>query len=197
MARWQPGTRERLQATALQLFLDRGFETTTVADIARAAEVTERTFFRHFADKREVLFAGQDDFLQMFVGPIQDAPAETPPVDLVARALAGAGTYFMEDRREWSRNRQRVIDAEPALGERELAKLSGLGARLAELFRERGVPEPAATLVAQSGVTVFHLAFAQWIAPGETRTLPELATERLEALTVTMGRPSTTGRRAV
>ena len=83
MARWQPGTRERLQATALQLFLDRGFETTTVADIARAAEVTERTFFRHFADKREVLFAGQDDFLQLFVGPIQDAPADTPPVDLV------------------------------------------------------------------------------------------------------------------
>ena len=188
MARWQPGTRERLQATALQLFLDRGFETTTVADIARAAEVTERTFFRHFADKREVLFAGQEDFLQMFVGPIQDAPDDTPPLDLVARALAGVGTYFSADRREWSRDRQRVIDAEPALGERELAKLSGLGTRLAELFRQRGVPEPAATLVAQSGVTVFHLAFAQWITPGETRTLPELATERLDALADTMGR---------
>ncbi|PZF64594.1 TetR family transcriptional regulator [Curtobacterium sp. MCPF17_047] len=188
MARWQPGTRQRLQGTALQLFLDRGFETTTVADIARAAQVTERTFFRHFADKREVLFAGQDDFLQMFVGPIQEAPAGTPPLELVARALAGAGAFFPEDRREWSRTRQRVIDAEPALGERELAKLSGLGARLAELLRDRGVPEPAATLVAQSGVTVFHLAFAQWISPGETRTMPDLATERLEALASTLGR---------
>jgi AcrR family transcriptional regulator len=188
MARWRPGTRERLQSIALQLFLDRGFENTTVADIARAADVTERTFFRHFGDKREVLFAGQDDFLELFVGPIRDAPADTLPIDLVARALAGAGTYFTEDRREWSRRRQRAIDAEPALGERELAKLSGLSTRLAELFRERGVPEPAATLVAQSGVTVFHLAFSQWIAPDETRTLPELATERLDALASTMVR---------
>ncbi|PZE34693.1 TetR/AcrR family transcriptional regulator [Curtobacterium sp. MCPF17_031] len=188
MARWQPGTRERLQATALQLFLDHGFETTTVADIARAAAVTERTFFRHFADKREVLFAGQDDFLQMFVGPIQEASADTPLLELVARALAGAGAFFPEDRREWSRTRQRVIDAEPALGERELAKLSGLGTRLAELLRDRGVPEPAATLVAQSGVTVFHLAFAQWISPDETRTMPDLATERLEALASALGR---------
>lgn len=195
--RWAPDARGRLERAAFELFAEQGFAATTVPQITARAGLTTRTFFRHFADKREVLFAGQDDFLQMFVGPIQDAPAETPPVDLVARALAGAGTYFMEDRREWSRNRQRVIDAEPALGERELAKLSGLGARLAELFRERGVPEPAATLVAQSGVTVFHLAFAQWIAPGETRTLPELATERLEALTATMGRPSMTGRRAV
>ncbi|PZE83285.1 MULTISPECIES: TetR family transcriptional regulator [unclassified Curtobacterium] len=188
MARWQPGTRERLQSTALELFLDRGFEATTVADIARAADVTERTFFRHFADKREVLFASQDAFIGLFVGPVEDAPADIPPIELIARALDGAGSFFPEDRREWSRRRQTVIDAEPALGERELAKLSGLGRRLAEVLRGRGVPEPAATLLAQSGVTVFHLAFAQWIAPGETRTLPELATERLDALAASMVR---------
>jgi AcrR family transcriptional regulator len=186
MVRWQPGTRERLQTTALQLFADRGFETTTVADIARAADVTERTFYRHFPDKREVLFASQDDFLQLFVGPIEDAPADTPAIDLIARALDGAGAFFPEERRDWSRRRQAVIDADPALGERELAKLSGLGTRLAEVLRERGVPEPAATLVAQSGVTVFHLAFEQWLDPDETRTLPELGHERLDALTATM-----------
>jgi AcrR family transcriptional regulator len=182
MVRWQPGTRERLQATALQLFADHGFDDTTVAEIAAAAEVTERTFFRHFADKREVLFAGQDDFLGRFTGPVEAAPAGTPPFDLVRLALDAAGGFFPEERRSWSRARQRVIDANPALGERELAKLAGLATRLGEVFRARGVPEPAATIAAQTAGTVFHLSFAQWIADDEDRTFPELVHERLDAL---------------
>ncbi|WP_410842646.1 TetR/AcrR family transcriptional regulator, partial [Paraburkholderia sp. BR14264] len=103
MARWQPGTRERLQTTALQLFAEQGYDQTTVAGIAAAAEVTERTFFRHFADKREVLFAGQDDFLGMFTTPIEAAPADAAPFDLVRRALEAAGAFFPEERRPWSR----------------------------------------------------------------------------------------------
>ncbi len=79
MARWRSGTRERLQATALQRFAEHGYDETTVAEIAAAAEVTERTFYRHFADKREVLFAGQDDFTGMFTDPIAQAPGGHPP----------------------------------------------------------------------------------------------------------------------
>ena len=182
MARWRPGTRERLQATALELFRERGFDGTTVADIAAAAEVTERTFFRHFADKREVLFSGQEDFVRLFVEPIEQAPADTAPSELIRRALDGAATFFPEERRAWSRRRQPVIDADPALQERELAKLAGLGSTLGEVLRERGVREPAATLAAQTAVTVFHLAFTRWIDPDEDRSMVDLSHERLAAL---------------
>jgi len=183
MARWQPGTRERLQTTALQLFAEQGYDQTTVAEIAAAAEVTERTFFRHFADKREVLFAGQDDFLGMFTTPIEAAPADAPPFDLVRRALEAAGAFFPEERRPWSRTRQGIIDGNPALGERELGKLATLKVRLGEVLRDRGVPEPAATIAAETAVTVFHLSFAQWIADDEDRPFAQIAHERLDALT--------------
>ncbi|ROP61105.1 TetR/AcrR family transcriptional regulator [Curtobacterium sp. ZW137] len=193
MARWQPGTRERLQAVALRLFAEQGFEQTTVAEIAAAAEVTERTFFRHFADKREVLFAGQDDFLALFIDPITAAPADTAPFELIARSLDAAGDYFPHDRRPFSRVRQTIIDAEPSLGERELGKLATLKVRLGEVLRDRGVPEPVATLAAETGVTVFHLSFQQWIAPGEDRSLATIARERLDALTSLVATGRTVG----
>lgn len=183
MARWQPGTRERLQATALQLFASKGYDDTTVAEIAAAAEVTERTFFRHFADKREVLFAGQDDFLGMFTDPIEAAPPHSAPFDLVRVALDASAAFFPEDRRSWSRARQGIIDTNPALGERELGKLATLTVRLGEVLRTRGVPEPDATMAAETAVTVFHLAFAQWIAADEDRSFAAITAERLEALT--------------
>ncbi|PCN48597.1 TetR family transcriptional regulator [Curtobacterium sp. 'Ferrero'] len=183
MVRWQPGTRERLQATAMQLFADQGYDATTVAEIARAAEVTERTFFRHFADKREVLFAGQADFLGVFTHGIDEAPADAPAFELVRRALGSAGTYFDEERRPFSRARQAVIDGESALQERELGKLQTLKIHLGALLRDRAVPEPTATIAAETAVTVFHLSFQQWIAPDEDRSFAEVVAERLAALT--------------
>jgi len=183
MSRWQPDARGRLEQAALELFRDRGFAETTVPEIAARAGLTPRTFFRHFADKREVLFAGQDDFLALFIDPITAAPEDTAPFELIARSLDAAGDYFPHDRRPFSRVRQTIIDAEPSLGERELGKLATLKVRLGEVLRDRGVPEPAATLAAETGVTVFHLSFQQWIAPGEDRSLATIARERLDALT--------------
>ncbi|WP_144765758.1 TetR/AcrR family transcriptional regulator [Curtobacterium sp. 9128] len=182
MVRWQPGTRERLQATALELFTTKGYEQTTVAEIAAAASVTERTFFRHFADKREVIFAGQEDFLAMFIDPIDAADADTPPFTLIARSLEAAGRFFPEERRPWSRARQTVIDAEPSLGERELSKLATLKVRLGEVLRDHGIGEPAATLAAETAVTVFHLSFQQWIVDDGDRPFDAIARERLDAL---------------
>ncbi|MBF4613176.1 TetR/AcrR family transcriptional regulator [Curtobacterium sp. VKM Ac-1376] len=183
MARWQPGTRGRLQAVALQLFAEQGYDRTTVAEIAGAAEVTERTFFRHFADKPEVLFAGQDGFLGMFIDPISTAPDGTPPFDLIRRALDASAAFFPEERRVWSRARQEIIDANAALGERELGKLATLKASLGEVLRDRGVAEPVATMAAETAVTVFHLSFAQWIAADEDRPFAAIAHERVDALT--------------
>jgi len=175
MGRWEPGARERLQAAALELFATRGFEQTTTAEIAQSVGLTERTFFRHFSDKREVLFYGQQQFLQAFVDGVEAAPPDASPLEVIAFALQASASFFPDERRPYSRMRQSVIDQNPALQERELHKLAGLATTVAGALRARGLGEPAATLAAESGATVFGIAFAQWIREGETRSLSEVA----------------------
>jgi AcrR family transcriptional regulator len=183
MSRWQPDARGRLGLAAMQLFLERGFEETTVADIAERAGLTERTFFRHFTDKREVLFVGQDDLLELFVSTVSGAPDDASPLDAVAVALRAVADDF-EPRHDWARMRARVIQANPALQERELIKLSRMSAAVAEALRVRGVSEPSASLAAQSGITVFHVGFAEWIADDNTREFSLIITDALAALKV-------------
>jgi AcrR family transcriptional regulator len=182
VVRWEPGARERLQAAALELFAAQGFEQTTAAEIAQSVGLTERTFFRLFSDKREVLFYGQDAFVQSFLDGLDAAPADASPIGVVACALRAGASLFPDERRPYSRMRQSVIDQNPALQEREQHKLAGLAATVAETLRGRGVGEPAATLAAQSGATVFGIAFAQWIREGETRSFPDVASDVLREL---------------
>ena len=164
MPRWQPGARERLQATTLALLAERGFDATTVAEIASRAGLTERTFFRYFADKREVLFTGQDVFEGMFVDHIVAAPPDVEPFAVVTAAVrAVAADFFAAERRHFSRQRQTIIDANPGLQERELLKLAGLTTAMADALRKRGTPEPIAKLSAECGVTVFRVAFSRWL----------------------------------
>jgi AcrR family transcriptional regulator len=182
MVRWEPGARERLQAAALELFATQGFEQTTTAEIAQAVGLTERTFFRHFTDKREVLFIGQDLFRQVFLDGVNAAPPEATPLEVVASALQSATSFFPDERRPYSRLRQSVIDKNPALQERESHKLSGVGSTVADALRSRGVTEPAATLAAETGVTVFGIAFAEWIREGEERSLATITADVLGEL---------------
>jgi AcrR family transcriptional regulator len=182
MARWEPGTADRLRAAALELFSTRGFEETTAAEIAQSVGLTERTFFRHFSDKREVLFQGQEEFLKAFTDGVHAAPAGASPLEIIDCLLRQAGTFFTDELRPYSRLRAAVIDHNPGLRERELHKIAGLAAAIAEALRERGIGEPAATLAAESGVTVFRIAFAQWIREGETRPLDVIAAGVLREL---------------
>ncbi|MGN6444661.1 TetR/AcrR family transcriptional regulator [Amnibacterium sp.] len=183
MVRWEPGAKERLQVAALDLFVEGGYEQTTVQDIAAAAGLTERTFFRHFADKREVLFAGGAEYRATFVDGVLNAPDGLGAFDYVRAALTAAAGFFAPERRPWSRKRQRVIDANPALLERESLKRAALGEAIAGALRDRGVQDPDARLAAETGVVVFHTAFTQWIAEGEERTLLEVEQEVLDRLT--------------
>jgi AcrR family transcriptional regulator len=186
MARWQPGAPQRLQEAALELFASRGFEQTTATEIAQSVGLTERTFFRHFSDKREVLFYGQDLFVQAFLDGVNTAPPGTSPIDIVACALRSAASLFPDDRRPHSRTRQSVIEQNPALQERESHKLAGLATAVASALRARGIDELAATLAAESGVTVFGIAFTKWIGEGEQRSLADIAAAVLrELLTLT------------
>ena len=188
MSRWEPNAQGRLEQAALQLYRERGFDETTVAEIAERAGLTERTFFRYFADKREVLFSGQDRLRELYVGAIEAAPASAAPIDMVALALEAAAPMFRE-RREFARHRQAVIAANPGLQERELIKLAALAAALAEALRRRGVTEPAASLTAEAGIAVFKVAFARWTSESNQQDLSELIRESLDELkAVTAGR---------
>jgi AcrR family transcriptional regulator len=168
MSRWQPNARGRLEQAALELYTERGFDQTTVAEIAERAGLTERTFFRHYADKREVLFWGQGALMELVTYHIADAPDSASPIDAVGAALRATGAIF-EGRREHARRRQAVIAANPGLQERELIKLASLAAAIAEGLGRRGVREATAKLTAETGVAVFKVAFDRWIsAQGDT-----------------------------
>lgn len=180
MVRWEPGTAERLQKAALELFATRGYEQTTAAEIAQAVGLTERTFFRHFSDKREVLFQGQELLVQAFLDGIEAAPEDASPFEVVACALRSAATFFPDERRPHSRTRQSVIDRNPALQEREHHKLTTLATTVAAALRARGVDDVAATLAAESGATVFGIAFTRWLR--EERSLADIAAEVLAEL---------------
>jgi AcrR family transcriptional regulator len=190
MARWEPGAPERLQKAALELFATRGFEQTTATEIAQSVGLTERTFFRHFSDKREVLFYGQHLLVQAFLAGVDTAPPGASPIDVVASALQSAASFFPNERRPYSRTRQSVIDQNPALQERERHKLASLATTVADALRARGVGELAATLAAQSGATVFGIAFTQWIREGEQRSLADIAADVLREL-LTMAEKAT------
>ncbi|GAA3137793.1 TetR/AcrR family transcriptional regulator [Streptomyces echinatus] len=181
MGRWEPNARERLAEAALGLYGERGYEQTTVAEIAKRAGLTERTFFRHYADKREVLFAGSRDLQELFVRAVADAPENAAPIDALALGLHAVCAVFA-DRRPFARARHAVITANAELRERELIKLASLSAALADTLRLRGVAEPAASLAAEAGVSVFKVGFERWIAAAEDRDLAQLVREALTEL---------------
>jgi AcrR family transcriptional regulator len=164
----------------LALYAERGFENTTVAEIAERAGLTERTFFRHYADKREVLFGGSDAFTEAFVGTVANAPASEAPIDAVTAGLEAAAALLAD--REFSRRRQAIIAASPELQERELSKFASLSASLAATLRERGLGEPTATLTSELATAVFKVAFEQWIEASGDPDLSHLIRESLEQL---------------
>ena len=153
--------RRRLQQAAVELFCERGYDQTTTAEIAMRAGVTERTFFRHFPDKREVLFDGQAKLRELLTVAITEAPATLKPLEALYRAFRSV-EQPLEDNRPFSLPRQQVIDRSPALQERELAKVAALAEALALALRQRGVDERLAALAAQTGMATFRYAVASW-----------------------------------
>jgi len=188
MGRWEPDARGRLEQAALELYLQRGFDQTTVAEIASHAGLTERTFFRHFADKREVLFGG-GALAEGLAAAVDAAPDATAPLDAVIAALESLSEFFAE-RQPHARRRQKVIAANPSLQERELIKLASLSTAMAGALRRRGVAEPAASLAAETGVAVFKVAFERWLDDARQRNLAEHIRESLDELRIVTAVPS-------
>jgi AcrR family transcriptional regulator len=181
MGRWEPDARGRLAKAAMALYAEQGFERTTVAEIAARAGLTERTFFRHFADKREVLFYGMEMMRDLLVRAVADAPEPATAMDAVCAAFQAAGSMLQENP-ERVRLRDAIVSANAELRERELIKLAAFAAAVAGALRDRGIPEPAASLAAETGAAVFKVAFARWASEPGQPDLPGIFGELMDEL---------------
>jgi len=186
MPRWKPDAVERLQAAALELFAEQGFERTTVAEIAQRAGLTQRTFFNHFTDKREVLFGLSSELQQQIVGEIAAGGDTLRPLDAVVRALGVAADAVLEGRRAAVVRRHGVVAANPELLERELRKNAGLVEAIAAALRARGGDPETAFLAAGAAMLAQQVAFQKWTLPGETRTLRDLLSDAVNSLHTTV-----------
>jgi AcrR family transcriptional regulator len=182
MARWEPNARQRLERAALTLFTEHGYDATTVAEIADRAGLTKSTFFRHFADKREVLFGGQDLLTGLFTEAIQAAPPSATTADCLAAALQAAAAAFTPDRHDLAPQRRAVIAAHSELQERELLKRARLASAMTQALRARGADDTTARLAAEIGVLAFSTAYARWAAPDNLQPFTEIAHEALHEL---------------
>jgi AcrR family transcriptional regulator len=181
MGRWQPDARARLREAALALYSERGYEETTVAEIAERAGLTKRTFFRYFADKREVLFWGSELLEEQMVAAIEAAPASASALGMIGAALDAAATTF-EEVREFARPRHRIIASSPELRERELIKSESLAAGMSGALRARGLGDTAATVAAHTGIVIMHVAYEQWADDPDQAPFQQIAGEALAQL---------------
>lgn len=169
----------------MELFQERGYARTTVGDIAERAGLTERTFFRYFTDKREVLFSGSAELEAGIVEQVNAAPKDASPLDVVARAVEAAGAELQALRDfAYIRARHAIVTEHAEVHERELIKLASLGAAVTRALLARGVPELTASLVAEMGIMVFKVSFERWVTakkPGDFATHIRLAMDAVAA----------------
>ncbi|GAB3611292.1 TetR/AcrR family transcriptional regulator [Humibacter ginsengiterrae] len=162
MARWEPGARDRLVVAAVELFSEKGYDETTVAQIAERAGLTKSTFFRYFPDKRELLVAGQETLGTLLAEGIAGAPSDATPLQAVAAGLkAVSGVMSPINRELWPRMKA-AIAASSELQERDALKSVGLAASMTTALVARGVPDPTAHLAAELGLLAFKRGYADW-----------------------------------
>jgi AcrR family transcriptional regulator len=184
MARWAPDAKLRLVDAAVELFDEQGYEATSVADIAERAGLAKSSFFRHFPDKREVLFAGQDILAGMFVAGISSAPPDAAPLDAVAAGLVAASAPFPQQRRAFAIQLRRVVGANPELQEREALKRARIVTAMSDALQARGVAAPVAAVAAELGALAFRTAFERWADPAGDQEFADAACTALAELRV-------------
>lgn len=185
--RWEGDARERLEQAALELFAEHGFDAVTVPEITARAQLTTRTFHRHFADKREVLFGDADQIPEIGRRLVADAPAELSPAEVVRHALPGLAAAAFDGRREFLRERRAIIDAHPALRERELAKMARLGEQVTQGFVDRGLAPVTAAVVASAAVGVARVSISRWLEAEDDTPLADLLLADLDRATSAFG----------
>jgi AcrR family transcriptional regulator len=192
MPRWEPDAVGRLQAAAFELFAEQGFERTTVAEIAKRAGLTKRTFFNHFADKREVLFGPvAESQREIVTREIAACPDALSPLETVVYGLRAAAEEIFEERRAAVTRRREIIEMNPELRERELRKRSALTDAIADALRARGIDSDTALLAAQAGMVVQQTAIRRWTQSAGSRPLRDFLSEALLALRAIVAKSAT------
>ncbi|AMV48475.1 TetR family transcriptional regulator [Paraburkholderia caribensis] len=173
MARWEADTRRRLQESALELFTLQGFAATSTAEIAVAAGLTQRTFFRYFKDKQEVLFGNATLFQELLERCVLEAPAAHSPI-VAARSGLARLCREIEPRRDQFIRRERIVASSTELQEREAAKVRALRSALSDTLIKRGATSNSAELIAQTMLCLFEVAYRQWTNVRSKQTLEAL-----------------------
>jgi AcrR family transcriptional regulator len=181
MARWEPGARERLVVAAVDLFTEQGYDATTVAQIAERAGVTKSTFFRHFADKRELLVAGQETLSRLLAEGIAEAPSAASPLEAVAAGLVRASSAMGAMNRDLGPRLKAAVAASAELQERDALKTVSMAAAMTAALVARGTPDATAALAGELGVLAFKRGYARW-SEGEHGAGDDLAPYALAAL---------------
>lgn len=181
MARWEPGARERIVVAAVDLFVEQGYDETTVAQIAERAGITKSTFFRHFPDKRELLAAGQETLSRLLSEGIAEAPEGATPLEAVAAGLQRASSSMGPANRELGPRISAAVAASAELQERAVLKNVGLASAMADALVARGVPDTIAHVAGELGALAFKRGFAEWSA-GKADANEDLAPYTLAAL---------------
>ena len=182
MSRWAPNARERLETAALDQFVENGYEETTVAQIADRAGLNRATFFRHFADKREVLFGGEDVLSGLFGDAIRAASPDATLIECLQAALAAAEVVMTPHRRATAARRVLVVAANSELQERGLLKHARIAKSIAAALRERGADELTARLGAEVGMIAFSVAFEHWMKANDEEPFRPFAAAALSDL---------------
>jgi AcrR family transcriptional regulator len=182
MGRWEPDAAGRMSAVAFELFQTRGFSNVTVEEIATEAGVTQRTFFRHFPTKEDVLFSDGSHIVNDLIAGMAEASLDARPLEVLAAALRKLAHGF-EGERDHHRARSQIIDSVPALRERELLKRHYLVGALAEGFVTRGLPRTRAQSVAGVGMVVFQSAYSAWVTDRSATKLSTRIDRALEEIT--------------
>ncbi|MDI5963444.1 TetR/AcrR family transcriptional regulator [Streptantibioticus silvisoli] len=182
MSRWAPDARERLETAALDLFAQNGYEETTVAQIADRAGLNRATFFRHFADKREVLFGGEDKLAGLFADGIRTAAPDATPTECLRAAFAAAEVAMTSQQRTKAAKRVLVVAANSEAQERGLLKHARIAGSISAALRERGTDELTARLTAEVGMLAFSVAVERWMRSDQDEPFPVHAAAALSDL---------------
>ena len=184
MSRWAPDARERLESAALELFVENGYEETTVAQIADRAGLNRATFFRHFADKREVLFGGEDMLAGLFADGIRTAPPDATLTECLQAAFASAEVAMTPQQRAKAAQRVLLLAANSEVQERGLLKRARIARSISAALRERGIDELTARLGAELGMLAFSIAVERWMKSDHDEPFPVHAAAALSDLQV-------------
>ena len=179
MARWEPDARGRLIQAAIDLFGEQGYDQTTVAQIAERAGLTKTTFFRHFPDKREVLFIGQAALMEHARAGVAATPADADALTAVAAAIEAMAKAHTEQQRAYGQQLGEVVAASHELRERAAFKRASIATAMTDALVAKGESQLTAELAAELGVRAYYLGFQRWVQPKNRKSMPTLCGEAL------------------